>query len=172
MDVLDAIKKRRSCRAFQPGQLDEKQAAQLLEAAIWAPSAGNVQPWHFYLVRDSYLKTKLAEAALGQKFIAQAPLVIVVCTDVQRARASYQARGVELYCLQDTAAACQNMLLQATEMGLASCWVGAFDEKAVGSLLHIVPSHRPVALLCFGKSAEISRKPSRRPLAEVFTEVD
>jgi len=172
MDVFEAIKRRRSCRAFQPDQLDEKQVAQLLNAAIWAPSAGNVQPWHFYVVRDSYLKNKLAEAALGQKFIAQAPVAIVVCADVQRARASYQARGAELYCLQDTAAACQNMLLQATEMGLGSCWVGAFDEKAVGNLLHIVPSHRPVALLCFGKSAELARKSSRRPLVEVFTEVD
>lgn len=172
MEVLEAIPKRRSCRAFLPEPVSEQQVAKLLTAATWAPSAGNVQPWFFYVVRDAYLKRKLAEAALGQRFVAEAPVVIVVCADLQRAQNAYKQRGVELYCLQDTAAACQNMLLAAGELGLGSCWVGAFEEKAVAHLLHIMPNHRPVALLCFGKSAQITRNPGRRPLEEVFSEVD
>lgn len=172
MEVMEAIGSRRSSRAFRPDPVSEQQVAQLLKAAIWAPTAGNVQPWFFYVVRDAYLKGKLVQAALGQRFIAEAPVVIVVCADLQRAQSAYKQRGVELYCLQDTAAACQNMLLAAVELGLGSCWVGAFDEKAVAQLLHIMPNHRPVAILCFGKSAQIPRNPGRRRLEEVFSEVD
>ncbi len=171
-EILDALKKRRSCRAFLPEEIPDQTIARIIEAGTWAPNAGNVQPWYFYILRDDYLKNKLAEAALQQNFIAQAPVVIIVCADLERARAAYKKRGEELYCLQDTAAAAQNMLLAAQAMGLASCWVGAFDERTTSELLDILPSHRPVALLCFGKPKQLTRNPGRLPLHKIYSEVD
>ncbi len=170
--VLDIIKTRRSIRAFLPDEIPDPLIAQILAAGSWAPSAGNVQPWHFYLVRESYLKSKLALSAVGQKHIAQAPLVIVVAADQAKAMQAYQARGKDLYCLQDTAAAMQNMLLAAHSLGLGSCWAGAFDEDAVKKLLRLPPAHRPVALLALGKAAGVVPNPGRHPMHLVYTEVE
>jgi nitroreductase len=171
-DVFEAIKTRRSVRAFLPEDISDRVVASVLEAAIWAPTAGNAQPWYFYVLRDSYLKGKLAEAALSQNFIAQAPVVIIVCADLERAQSSYGKRGQDLYCLQDTAAAVQNMLLCVHALGLGACWVGAFDERAASDLLDIPRQHRPVAVVPIGRPGAIARNPGRRPLHEVYSEID
>ncbi|HIE48213.1 TPA: nitroreductase family protein, partial [Candidatus Bipolaricaulota bacterium] len=140
---------------------------QLLEAARWAPSAGNAQPWRFVVVGSEELKEGLVRAALGQRFLAQAPVVIVVCADLTRARQAYGSRGETLYCLQDTAAAVQNLHLAAFEQGLGTCWVGAFDEAEVARLLGLPPGLRPVALVPVGYPAETPAPRPRRPLSEI-----
>jgi len=170
--VLAALRERRSCRAYLPHEIPDKTIAQIISAGTWAPTAGNVQPWYFYVLRDDYLKSKLAEAALQQKFIAQAPVVIVVCADLEKSRQAYGKRGEELYCIQDCAAAAQNMLLAAHSLGLGACWVGAFDEHAVSALIGVLPAQRPLSLLCFGKAGQIAREPGRLPLHRVYSEVD
>ncbi|MHA1262971.1 MAG: nitroreductase family protein, partial [Candidatus Freyarchaeota archaeon] len=118
-----------------PEDVSDEQVKKLLEAAIMAPSAGNMQPWDFIVVRDEGQKKALARAALGQMFVASAPVVIVVCANKPRTARRYGSRGSELYCLQDTAAATQNILLAATAMGLAGCWVGAFNEEEASRVL-------------------------------------
>ena len=168
MDLFEAIYGRRSIRSFKPEPFPEEALTRILDAGRWAPSAGNVQPWEFIVVRDGRLKRGLAEAALHQTFIAEAPVVIVVCADLARARSSYGLRGETLYCLQDTAAAVQNMLLAAYALGLGACWVGAFDEKAVKSLLEIPERCRPVAIIPIGYPAEQPWKPSRRSLRSIL----
>jgi nitroreductase len=136
MDVFEAMEKRHSVRAFDPSrEVSEELVERLLACACLAPSAGNVQPWRFVVVRDPGLKGKLAAAALGQGFVARAPVVIVVCADLEAHASSYGRRGVELYSIQDTAAAVQNMLLAATALGLGTCWVGAFREEEVSGVL-------------------------------------
>ncbi|RLE29702.1 nitroreductase family protein [Candidatus Acetothermia bacterium] len=168
MQVSEAIRKRRSIRRFdQGGEVSPETVEALLTAAIMAPSAGNAQPWKFVVVRSSGLKAELARAALGQAFIAQAPVVIVVCADLARARRAYGERGESLYCLQDTAAAIQNLHLAAVELGLGTCWVGAFDEREVARLLGLPGSLRPVALIPVGYPAERPPARPRRPLSEV-----
>ncbi len=171
-DVFEAIKTRRSVRAYLPEDIPDKVIASVLESAIWAPTAGNAQPWYFYVLRDEYMKKKLAEAALSQTFIAQAPVVIIVCADLERAESAYSKRGVDLYCLQDTAAAVQNMLLCVHALGLGACWVGAFDERAASELLYLPRHHRPVAVVPIGRPGAITRNPGRRPLLEVYSEID
>jgi len=169
---FELIQSRRSIRAFHPDEVPEKLLTKILTAAIWAPTGGNVQPWHFYLVRSQLGREQLAAAALNQGFISQAPAVIVVCADLDLARRSYKQRGITLYCIQDTAAATQNMLLAAHALGLGACWVGAFAEDQVARLLALPPNHRPVALVAIGRPAERPAPPGRRRLLEVFTEVD
>lgn len=160
-----------SCRRFAPGGVDEGKLAFVLEAARWAPSAGNLQPWRFLVVKSAHLRARLAQAAHRQDFVASAPVVVVVCAAPGESARVYGARGATLYCIQDTAAAIENLLLAATEVGLAGCWVGAFDEGAVAEVLRLEPDLRPVALVPLGVPAEAAGTRSRRPLAEVVREV-
>jgi nitroreductase len=161
MDVSEAIRSRRSIRAFTDKPISRGQVEARIEAGRCAPSAGNLQARDFFVVNSSEMREGLASAALGQGFIAQAPVVIVVCSNLDRIK-PYGARGKELYCLQDAAASAQNMLLTAHSLGLASCWVGAFDESRVHSLLRLPGHLRPVAILPFGHAAERGKDRPRR----------
>jgi nitroreductase len=167
LDVFEAIKNRRSVRAFTSRPVSDEEVERLVEAARWAPSAGNIQPWQFIIVREPQIKHGLCEAALDQTFIEKAPVVVVVCADPQRSAKGYGSRGINLYCLQDTAAATQNMLLTAQAMGLATCWVGAFHEEEARKVLKIPDGVRPVAIVPVGHAAEKPRVRPRRPMNEI-----
>lgn len=166
MDVFEAIKNRRSIRTFTRQAVSNAQIKKLLEAARQAPSAGNIQPWEFVVVTDPEIKRGLCEAAGNQNFIQKAPVVIVVCANTLRSSRGYGSRGVDLYCLQDTAAATQNMLLAAHALGLATCWVGAFEEEEASKVLKTPIGVRPVAIIPVGHSALEPKARSRRALNE------
>lgn len=170
MDAIEAINRRRCVRRFSGRPLDEEQAKKLLEAAVRAPSAGNLQPWHFYAVRDRATRQHLSAAALSQRHVAEAPLVIVVCADPERSAVRYGKRGRKLYCIQDCAAAVQNILLAAVAMDMAACWVGAFDEGEVGRILSLPHGRRPLAMVPAGYAARPLGGPTDRlPLEQVST---
>lgn len=168
MEVLEAIKGRRSVRAFKNGNVSKGIVNELVDAARWAPSAGNIQPWEFIIVRKVEIKRKLAKAALSQSFIKEAPVVIVICANVTLSYYGYGARGKALYCIQDTAAATQNMLLAAYSFGLGTCWVGAFREEEVKEALRIPEGIKPVAIVPVGLPAESPSPRSKRPLSHVI----
>lgn len=165
--MFEAIKGRRSIRAYRSDPVREEDLRKILEAAIRAPSAGNLQPWVFIVVKDPSIKRELCLAALGQSFIEEAPVVIVVCADTSRTGLYYGSRGVNLYCIQDTAAAIQNMLLAAYALGYGTCWVGAFHENQVSKTLDLPRDIRPVAIITLGLPAESPPLRPRRPLEEV-----
>lgn len=167
MDVFEAINKRYSTRGFHSEPIPREIIEKLLEAARQAPSAGNLQPWFFYVVQDEIKREQLALAAGGQRFVAQAPLDIVVCAEPQVSAARYLERGASLYCLQDTAIAAQHIILAATAEGLGSCWVGAFDEDKVSEVLDIPSGRRPIAILAIGYPAAPPRGTSRKALDEI-----
>lgn len=171
MDFWQVLESRYSVRHFDPvADVPPEAVERLLAAAIQAPSAGNRQPWHFYVVRDLAAREGLAAAAHGQAFVAQAPLAIVVCADAEQSASRYRQRGRELYCLQDTAAATMHILLAAVALGLGSCWVGAFDERQAAHVLNLPQRHRPVAILPVGKPARPgTRSTSRQPLGQVVS---
>lgn len=167
MDVLEAIRRRRSIRRFKKDPIPEEHLKIILEAAIWAPSAGNLQPWEFIIIKSQEKKRAIAKAALNQFFIAEAPIVIVVCANVMRTASVYGERGAKLYCIQDTAAAIQNLLLAACALGYGTCWVGAFRDNEVRRILNIPSEVKPVAIIPLGVPAE-SPEPRRRiPLERV-----
>jgi len=167
MDVFEAIKGRRSVRAYTSESVSDEEVKVLIDAARRAPSAGNIQPWEFVVVRDAETKRRLSAAALNQRFIEKAPVVIVVCADENRSGWGYGARGVNLYCLQDTAAAIQNMLLAAYALGLGACWIGAFREEEVEKILETPRGVRPIAIVPVGHPAEKPRSPPKRSLSEI-----
>ena len=167
MEFSEVMAKRRSVRHFN-AKLDvsDEDIRALIEAAVAAPTAGNIQPWRFTIVRSIEAREKLA-AALRQRWATTAPVVIVVSVDPRPCAARYSDRGEQLYAIQDTAAAAQNILLAAVDRGLASCWIGAFDADAVRDALDINAPIEPIAILPVGYSAESAGRPARRPLSEV-----
>jgi len=154
-------------RAFTNKPVSDAKVEKLIDAARQAPSAGNIQPWEFVVVRDPETKRGLSKAAGNQNFVEEAPVVIVVCANTLRSGQGYGSRGINLYCLQDTAAATQNMLLAAQAMGVATCWVGAFQEEEVRKVLNVPTGVRPVAIIPVGHPAEKPASRSRRPLSEI-----
>ena len=170
MDVFETMEKRRSVRSFDTARdVPEELVEEILRCGCLAPSAGNVQPWRFIVVRDAEMKRALAAAALGQGFLAQAPVVIVVCADLASHSLSYGQRGVELYSIQDTAAAAQNMLLAATALGLGACWVGAFREDEAARALRLVNDLRPLALIPVGYASGEAPPPRKMDCRRLVT---
>jgi nitroreductase len=160
MEILKAVKERRSIRDFQKREIPEEIIDCLIEALIWAPSAGNLQARKFYFIQDTKLKREIVSAALGQGFIAEAPLVIVGCTD-SRISTRYGERGSTLYSVQDVAASLMGMMLVAHENGLGTVWVGAFREELMIEVLDIPRNLRPVAIVPVGYPSRIPSPPQR-----------
>jgi len=144
MDVFEAVQKRRSIRAYESTPVPKAVLEKILEAARLAPSAGNVQPWHFIVVTDAGKRERLAESILV-RFLKEAPVVIVGCGD---------HKASPKWFMVDVAIAMQNMVLTATSEGLGTCWIGIFNESKVKELLKIPEKFRVVALLALGYPRE------------------
>jgi nitroreductase len=160
VDILGAVKKRRSIRDFQKKNIPEELVQKLMDALIWAPSAGNLQARKFYFVKKERIRKMIAAAALNQNFIAEAPLVIIGCTD-SRISSKYGERGVYLYSVQDVAASIMCMMLVAHDHGLGSVWVGAFREEGVSEALDLPEYLRPVAVVPVGYPSKVPEPPPR-----------
>jgi len=163
MDVFEAIKKRYSVRSYRPDPVDEETIRFLLEAARLAPSASNRQEWRFVVVRDPSLRERLAEAANGQKFVAEAPVVFACCAETD---GHVMACGHQCF-LIDVAIAIEHIALAAVERGLGSCWIGAFDQGKVKEILGIPPEIVVVELLTVGYPADTRREKKRLSLEEI-----
>jgi nitroreductase len=167
MDLSDAIRNRRSIRSYKKQELSQEAIGQLINSACLAPSAGNVQSWAFVVAQKQETKRMLSSAAYEQRSLQQASIVIVVCADEKRADESYGLRGRTLYCIQDTAAAIENILLTASAMGLGTCWIGAFKEEEIRRVINCPPEMRPIALIPVGYPNESPPARPRRPVGEV-----
>lgn len=164
-DFFSVLRRRRSVRAFRREPVPRHLLEQVLEAARWSPSAGNLQAWEIAVVSDPAVRRRLAHAAYGQEFLAEAPHVLAVSALPERSAVRYGRRGRELYCLQDATLAAGYLLLAAAALGLATCWVGAFAEEEVRRLLGLTPEHRPIALIALGYPDEDPPPPPRLPLS-------
>lgn len=167
-DIFDCMRESHTVRNFKQQEIADATLTRILEAGCWAPSAGNLQPWYFYVVKNQQVKDKIAEVCYEQQQIQEAPVSVVIMADPSRSNDQYGERGAQLYCLQDTAAAAENMILAADALGISSCWVGAFDERQVQQAVEAPPRLRAVAIICLGYSDEqIKRSKERYRVAEV-----
>ena len=152
MALLDVIKHRRSVRHFLDRPVEREKITMCLEAARLAPSTCNSQPWKFVVVDDEQLKNRLCKAAfsgiyLMNSFCKKAPVIVVVVSE----RAKFLAmigglfRGTKYYLL-DIGIAGEHFVLQAEELGLGTCWIGWFNERAVKSILNI-PRYKKIDIL-------------------------
>lgn len=130
MDIKDVILNRHSVRSFSHKKPPSILISEIIKYAHLAPSAGNLQSRGYIIVQEVKIKIELSRAAFDQEFIIEAPVNIVVCANLNRI-SQYGLRGKELYCIQDSAAAIENILLLAVDFGLGACWVGAFNENNV-----------------------------------------
>jgi len=151
-------------RAFRGDAIEDEKVWSILRNAWRAPSAGHLEPQDFVVVRDEGIRKRLAEAALGQSFIGEAPVVIVVCSDARRNVGRYGERGRNFYSIIDGSFASFIILLSAVELGLGACFVGAFDDERVSKVLGLPKEVRPIGIIPLGKPAEIPRRLNRQPL--------
>ncbi len=162
-ECLDVIFNRVSIRKFEKRNVDDETLYTILLAANAAPSAGNLQARDFVVVKDEARRRMLAEASLKQMFIAEAPVVIVVCANYPRSMRVYGERG-KLYAEQDATAAVENILIAVTALGLGAVWVGAFDEEKVSRILELPDYVRPIAIVPIGYPAESPGRRKRYPI--------
>lgn len=167
MNVFEAIATRRSIRKFTAQDIPMEILGVVLDAGRYAPSAGNIQNWRFIIVKNAENKQRTAEAAMQQMWIAEAPVIIVVCAETEKIKQFYGIRGERLYLIQNCAAAIQNMLLTAHSLGLAGTWVGAFDETMLRRALGIPEDIRPQAIIPFGYPDEVVPAPTHYTLENV-----
>ncbi len=158
MNVLEAIKTRKSVRQYLDKPVEDHHLETILEAARLAPSASNRQEWRFVVVRDRAQRRALMRAAQNQRFVGQAPIVIAACAQTDN---HVMSCGQLSYPI-DVSIAIDHLTLAATGLGLGTCWIGAFDEAAVKSLLRIPPEVRVVELVTLGYPTDPAPVPKRR----------
>lgn len=166
-DLLNTMRQRTSIKKYEKRGVEREKMGKVLEAARWAPSAGNMQSWEFIVVDDDDLLDQLSQFSYNQTHLRDAPSAIVILGDVEKARAKYEDRGTDLYMIQETAACMQNMMLMAEELGLATAWVGAFDEENVKDLLDIPGELRPVAIVTIGYPRERAEPANKYRVTDV-----
>jgi len=167
MDLMEAIRTRRSIRTYKPTPIPEDALKEVLNAARLAPSADNAQPWKMVVVRDEQTKLKLAAASNGQKFIAQAPVVVVACGLAGEAYPS--VGGYMSSEVIDVSIALDHLILAAHERGLGTCWIAAFKEEKVRALLGIPEDVKVVALTPLGYPDENPERTPRKNIEELVS---
>ncbi len=165
--VFSVIKNRRSVRKYDSKPVSDSMLEKILQAGMHAPSAGNMQPWEFIVVKDYVMRKHIMEASQDQGWMIEAPVYIVLCINMKIASANYGERGEKLYGIQATAAAAQNMLLCAESLSLSTCWVGSFSEARVSILLQLPDYVRPCAIITLGYGQEKPLTPLRQPFEEI-----
>ncbi|MDQ7785729.1 MAG: nitroreductase family protein [Desulfomonilaceae bacterium] len=187
MDLLTAIKERRSCRNYLPDPLDDETIRTLLESAVWAPSPANNQPWEFIVITSPEVKESIfAEAQERRKilfeksgwkwlnryevdFLKTAPVIVAVVGDPEKTGADmFLDEGYKAY-QHACAAAIQNMLLTAHSLELGSLWFTLFDKSAMRRILGVPAEKDPIALICLGKPGGSSFQTPRKDIAEKTT---
>lgn len=163
---MEAIKTRRSVRKYKETPVPENLLKEVLNAARCAPSADNAQPWRILVVRDEQLKHRLAAACNSQKFISQAPVLLVACGIPDEA---FQTVGGYMSShVIDTSIAVDHLTLAAHSVGLGTCWIAWFKEDKVREILGIPEDVRVVALTPLGYPDEVPEKTPRKNLEDLI----
>ena len=165
MDIYEVIRTRRSIRSYSEKPIPEDILLKVLEAARIAPSANNIQPWKFIVVKEKAGREEVALACMGQRFIGEAPVVVVACGLPTPSKIGGYASSV----LVDVAIAMDHLTLAARAEGLGTCWIGAFDNGVIKRLLAIPDDVQVVAVTPLGYSEGGFRGPGRRnSLSEIL----
>jgi nitroreductase len=182
MEVLEAIKARRSIRGFKPTPVDDKSVELVLDAARWAPSWANTQCWRFIVVRDASIRSKLVAALTpiseeranpAARAIGNAPVVIVACAELGKSGYSHGElkRPVtdkgDFWYMYDVALAMQNLTLAAYSLGLGTVHVGSFDAKKVAAILEVAEGYCVVAMTPLGYPDKETPVRPRKELSEI-----
>jgi nitroreductase len=165
LDIYKAISERVSTRAYQPDPVEEEKLARILEAARLAPSGKNGQPWIFIVVTDPDTRKRLVPACKNQKFVGEAPVVVVACG---REELAYKKMGGYWNSLPvDIGIAFEHLMLAAEAEGLGTCWIGAFEEEEVREILEVPADVKILALTPVGYPASEKVFRKRKPIVDI-----
>lgn len=168
MDVFDCIRTRRSIRKYKDKQVPWDNIVEILQAAKYAPFAGNIFNIKLIVVKSEEKRKEIAEACVQQYWMQDAPIHIVVVSEPEKAERYYGIRGARLYSIQGAAAAIENMLLTAHSLELGACWVGAFDEEEIRRICNL-PEHVNVqAIITIGYADEKPEMPPKYRIEHVM----
>ncbi|MCX6765662.1 MAG: nitroreductase family protein [Candidatus Moranbacteria bacterium] len=168
MEFENVLRTRQSVRKFQGKEIPRETLQKILELASRAPSAGNLQAFKVVIIKDEAMRKKLSKAALDQQSVAEAPVNLVICAVPEESAAKYGERGRTLYAIQDATIFAAYIQLTATNLGLSSVWVGAFDEGKVSDILGLEENMIPLAIIPLGFSAEKPERKRRKGLEEII----
>ncbi len=167
MEFYDVIKKRKSVRKYKKDPIPDDVLNRILEAGRIAPSAKNIQPWHFIVIKDPDTKKKVAAACRDQMFMADADVILAGCILQKEAWArmgGYMSAGPV-----DLTIALEHMILAAAREGLGTCWIGAFVEQDVKKILNVPDDVTVLALTPIGYPAEEPKDRGRKPISEIIS---
>jgi len=174
MEVLQAIRTRRSIRHYKPDPIPEEEVNTALEAARWAPSWKNTQCWKFIVVKDEEKKAKLAETLTSwnpsKSAIKEAPVIIVVCAELGKSgfhEGKLVTNKGDWWYMFDVALAMQNLALVAHSLGLGTVHIGAFNAQKAAQLLNVPQGMVVIEMTPLGYPAEKGKIPSRKGLSEL-----
>ena len=173
MDVMEAIKGRRSIRNYRADSVDDESLNTVLESARWAPSWANTQCVRWVVVKDGAIKNRLADTLSATnpagKAIRAVPVVLVACAETGRSgfKSGEPVTDKGDWFMFDTALAVQNLTLAAHSLGLATVQVGLFDALKAGEILQVPDGVRVVELIPLGHPDEQPKGPGRKELSEV-----
>ena len=163
MALLDIIRKRYSCRAYQDKPIEQEKLAQLFEAARLAPSAKNLQDWRFVVVADKQIKRQVAETTNRPQIFEKAGAIIAACSNSDDVMRCGQAVGPI-----DVSIALEHICLQATELGLGTCWIGSFQTEKVRQILDIPDDIAIIELMTVGYPADSPKQPQRESIEKIL----
>ena len=166
MDLDRCLVEKRSCKSYLQKQVPIELIGEVIKAATYAPSAGNLQNWSFIVVRDQGKRNEIAAACQRQEWMRGAPVHIVICNDVKKVTDMFTRKG-KLYATQACAIAGQNMMLKATDVNLYSCWVGSFDEFALARIVKIPDNMVPEMIITLGYSDQVEQGIERNPMEKI-----
>ncbi len=166
MDIDRCIKTRRSVRRYLKKDIKFDKLTDILDAIRYAPSSGNLQNWRIIVVKDEETKKKIAEASADQLWMADAPVILVICNDKSEIARMYP-KHADTFSIQNIAAGIQNMLLKANSLGIDSCWIGSYNDKRIKTLLRIPENISIDAILTLGYAADKEEMPKRIDLENI-----
>jgi nitroreductase len=162
MTLVEAIRRRYSCRAYQDKPIEKEKLEQVFEAARLAPSAMNTQDWRFVVVADKEIKQQVADTTNRPEVFGRAGVIIAACSNSDHVMRCGQAIGPI-----DVAIALEHIALQATDLGLATCWIGSFYADKVKGMLDIPAEIAVIELMAVGYPADEAKKPEREPMEKI-----
>ena len=167
-DFENVLENRRSIRNYSTEAVEFEKLTKIIQAGLKAPNSGEVNEVKYVLVTDDEKKQKIAHRCKGQHWMTEAAAWIVVCAEVEKCEEYFGFRGKRLYTVQNAAVSIQNMLLEAKNQGLDSCWVGSFDEEYLKDKIDIPEGVRPQAIITIGYS---DQQPGKRSYPKLSSHV-
>ncbi len=160
MQFKDVYIGRRSIRKYKDREVPLSLVGDIIDLARYAPSSGNLQNWKTVIVTDDEKRQQIADACLEQDWMVEAPVHLVICNDYEDVKKHYGKLG-KMFSIQNCANFAFGLTLAASEYGLSSCWIGAFDNEALHRVLDIPDNMDPEIIITLGYADE-TKKPSLR----------